>query len=357
MTNTISICIPAYNRPTYLNDLLESIALQRNFRDYEIVISDDNSPLHDEIAHVITNFENKYDHKKLVFNKNQETLGYDGNFRKLLSLATSDFCFYMGDDDLICEGALEKIESVISRYSDIGVILRGWYIADRDTVTITERFRYFKNDRYFPPNEESVVTFFRRSVQIAGFVIRRLPALSLGTEKYDGTLLYQLYLSANVVIQHGGYYIDDFLTIMRKDLDLKATHFFGTAKAEQNKFTPGQRPTSTSLNFINGMLEIARDISINQESDILYQNIVSDLDNYSYPLLNVQRDKGVLIFSKYTINLIKVGFGRSVYFYIYYFILLLFGNKISQKLINFFKIALGKTPKLGRFSEGYEVNK
>ena len=39
----ISLCIPAYNRPEYLSDLLSTIVNQ-DFKDFEVVVSEDNSP-------------------------------------------------------------------------------------------------------------------------------------------------------------------------------------------------------------------------------------------------------------------------------------------------------------------------
>ena len=39
----ISVCIPAFNRPEFIGDLLETIVTQ-SFNNFEVVICEDNSP-------------------------------------------------------------------------------------------------------------------------------------------------------------------------------------------------------------------------------------------------------------------------------------------------------------------------
>ncbi len=50
-----SILIPSYNRPEYITKSIESI-LDNDFDDYEIIISDDNSPKIDEIEKSIKKY-------------------------------------------------------------------------------------------------------------------------------------------------------------------------------------------------------------------------------------------------------------------------------------------------------------
>ena len=40
----ISVCIPSYNRPEYIGDLITTI-LEQKFDDYEVILSEDNSPI------------------------------------------------------------------------------------------------------------------------------------------------------------------------------------------------------------------------------------------------------------------------------------------------------------------------
>ena len=94
------ICIPAYNRARYLPALLDSIVAQ-DFRDFEIVICEDKSPERDQIAAIVREYQSRYP-AMLRYFENEENLGYDGNVRKLVQKAPGEFCFFMGNDDIMC---------------------------------------------------------------------------------------------------------------------------------------------------------------------------------------------------------------------------------------------------------------
>ena len=57
----------------------------------------------------------------LRYFENEENLGYDGNVRTLVQKASGEFCFFMGNDDIMCPGALENAASVIRRYPNVGL--------------------------------------------------------------------------------------------------------------------------------------------------------------------------------------------------------------------------------------------
>lgn len=351
----ISVCIPAYNRPGYTRDLLETIAVQ-DFEDYEVIVCEDNSPLTKEVEAVVSEMQQRYPARTFRFIRNEKTLGYDGNFRGLLSHARGEYCVYMGDDDLLCPGALKRIADVIAQNPGVGVIIRSWAKAERETKEILEEFRYFDGDRYFAPGRSTVATLYRRSVQIAGYTINRRYAEQFATNQFDGTLLYQLYLTGMVAYAHGGYYISDRIAIMRKDANQKPTHFFGNAEAEKGRFRPGELSADISVNFVEGMIRIADYLAEHYRDPQLRRELIRDIDNYSYPILSVQRDKPVGVFVSYFWTLRKLGLGHGLFFYVYFIALLLFGRKLTGKLIVLIKKTMGRTPVIGRLDQGKPIN-
>lgn len=70
------------------------------------------------------------------------------------------------------------------------------------------------------------------------------------------------------------------------------------------------------------------------------------MSKYSYGFLNAQRKSGIKVFTKYAIELKKMGLASSVYFYIYYIGLLAFGVKGCDKLIAVLKKIIGHRPQL-----------
>ena len=51
----ISVCIPAFNRPEFMSDLLDTI-ISQSFRDFEVVVSEDNSPKSAEIQQIVESY-------------------------------------------------------------------------------------------------------------------------------------------------------------------------------------------------------------------------------------------------------------------------------------------------------------
>ena len=355
MNPLLSVCVPAYNRPEYISDLIETI-LTQDFQDFELIVCEDNSPRTQEVEEVVKGYSERYPPRVVRFIRNIETLGYDGNFRKLIEVSHGKFCVFMGDDDLLCKGALLRIAEVIKNTDNLGVILRSWARADRETREVVEVFRYFDGDRLFEPGDDTVVTLYRRSVSIAGYTINRELAKKYSTDRFDGSLLYQLYLSGMVLSEAKGYYISDLLAIMRKDSNQTPTHFFGSAKAEKGRFQPGVLETQHSLGFVQGMIEIAQYLEWHPSRPGLYQRILRDMGNYSYPLLSYQYKQPIVIFTKYYFSLLKMGFWKNPYIHLYYFGLLLVGKQGCEKLIISIKKYFKRTPALGGLYLGKKVS-
>lgn len=112
MTNPIlSICIPTYNRATYLKDALESIFIQLTpelSQAVEVVVADNASSDHTE--QVVREFADKID--RLAYIKNPENVGFDGNVNIAVRAASGEYCWYLGDDDAIINGALSHMTEV-----------------------------------------------------------------------------------------------------------------------------------------------------------------------------------------------------------------------------------------------------
>lgn len=358
MPPRISVCIPAYNKPGFLADVLHSVAVQ-NYKDFEIVVSEDHSPRAKEIEEVVNKVKVEYPHIAITLFLNEENLGYDENFRSLLDKAKGAYCVYMGDDDFMLPGALQKIGTIITEYKNVGIILRSWNMVDRDTGEIMETFKYFNSDRFFLSGCDSVSTLFRRSVALAGYTVHRESALRFSTDRFDGTTLYQLYLTLRVLLIRDGFCISEPYFQMRKagnpsDQD----HYFGSSKKEKGLFKPKSYSPEFSLNFMKGMIRIANEAALieNIEGKTLAKRIIRDIDNYSYPFMSMHRHRpGLWVFIKYVCNLVRIGFGRSPYFWVGFILLVIFGRSNSDKIIRRVKGILGRTPVLGGLYSGSKV--
>lgn len=341
----LTIGIPAYNRASVLPDLLDSIFSQE-FTDYEVLIAEDFSPERDAIRAVVKRYETRYP-GKLRYVENSFNFGYDRNLRNLIQLAQGEYVFFMGNDDLVAPGALANVAAAIARHPDVGVVLRTYAVFDGSPDNIVETFRYFEQERFFPAGEATIATIYRRAVVIPGMVLHRESALKYASDRFDGTLLYQLYLVAEILAERNAVFLPEVLVLYRSG----GTPDFGNSAAEQGKFIPKEQTPASSLHFVKGMLEIAA--YVGQERSLsIYSPIFRDLANYSYPLLAIQASKPLGVFLSYGWRLCRMGFGRYMLFWVYWLALLVLGAKRVSRVVGWIKTRLGRTPVLGNIYQG-----
>lgn len=100
----VSILIPAYNRPEYLQLALES-ALNQTYSNVEIVICDDST--NDEVEKRVNGYISI--HKNIRYYRNEKNLGQFDNDLKLFELASGEYVNYLMDDDLFEPMKIERM--------------------------------------------------------------------------------------------------------------------------------------------------------------------------------------------------------------------------------------------------------
>ncbi|MDQ7083788.1 MAG: glycosyltransferase family 2 protein [Sulfurovum sp.] len=333
----VSICIPSYNRPKELYRLLESIDSQQIDK-IEIIICEDKSLHREEITKVVHHFMSESTYEVKYF-ENNSNLGYDKNLKELISKANGNFVVFMGDDDTFIPQVLDKLISFLEDHTNIGYVLKSHQYIFKDGRI--EKFRYFDSNQLFSKGEETYVQLFRKSVFLSGFIINRHYIQDLLIDDFDGTLLFQLYLLAEVSLQYDCAYFDVPLTQAKEE----GLPFFGNSESEKALYTPGVITIENSINFLKGFVQITSFIDTKYHLKST-PKIKRDMSKYFYHNLSIQRDKGLKEFFRYISELNKLGFNITIYYYIYLISLTLFGKKICDSIIVFLKRILGKTPKL-----------
>ncbi len=336
----ISVCIPAYNRAGVLPALLDSI-LSQDFDDFDIVIAEDSSPERQAIAAKVAEYQQLFG-DKVKYHENPQTLGYDGNLRRLVELATGGYVLFMGNDDLLAPGALSAVAAAVRERQDVGVVLRSYSSFVSDPEQPVQVFRYFGEDRVFPPGPDTVVTFFRRCVFISGMVFKRSSAAACATSQFDGTLLYQQHLAGHILAHESGVYLNRILSYHR----LGGVPDFGASAAEKGLFVPKQQTPESSVHFMRGMLSIANSLD-EPGGPKVGRRILRDIGNYAYPILSIQAGRSFGTFLSYLWQLMKLGFWRVPLFHVYALGLLMLGHKNCDWLIARIKKALGRAPLIG----------
>lgn len=333
----ISICILSYNRPDQLNDLLNSIDF---FNDLEIIVSDDCSPRFHEIRSKVSQFKKH----KVKLLKSEINQGYDKNLNKLVTNCSGEWIVFMGDDDTFIEGSLKKISEFLKKNNDLCYVLKSHYLLHEDGYK--EPFKYFQKTSYFEPSEQTLVKLFRRSVYIAGFMIKRKLIIPFITSRFDGELntgLNQIYYLSEVVLKYKSAYLDIPFTQQTKE----KRHDVNEKMYDRNlkKFIKREPTIDISINFLKTFNKISSYLD-NKHNINVSKQIQLDMSKYIYPSLSIHRDKGLFLFLKYVKEIRKINLDRSKFFYLYVLALTILNKNFCDKLILYIKKLYGYTPNL-----------
>lgn len=120
MSPTVSICLPTYCQTHFLRKTLDSI-LTQEFTDYELVISDDSPD--DSVSQLL----NEYSFPgKLIYSKNEPSLGSPANWNKAVDLSSGDLIKIMHHDDWFTSStSLGEFVDLIGDDQNVGFAFSG----------------------------------------------------------------------------------------------------------------------------------------------------------------------------------------------------------------------------------------
>jgi len=205
-----SICIPQYNRTSFLIKALERLS-EQSFRDFEICIADDLSPdgrqqeVIDFLRSAGLNFK---------FEINPTNLRYDGNLRAAIALSSGRYCVLMGNDDgLSHPDVLKEFHAVLSVRPQCGVLISNYR---EESGTIVSRIRF---EADYQGNPWIAASVWRDFSFVSGIVFIGEQARGLATNRFDGTEYYQLYLGSRIISTGFQYCVRTFASV-DKDLQV-----------------------------------------------------------------------------------------------------------------------------------------
>jgi len=151
----VTIIIPAYRRPELFRIALKSAIEQKNFDDYQILITDDS----DELAIQNEKIVRELASDKVIYYKNAKPLGWY-NWNRLIELSESKWICMLHDDDVLNCNHLYYMSQLLTKCPEAGMLAcdrtfmmspdAGVMIAEGDINTRTVRKHSYKewNFRY-----------------------------------------------------------------------------------------------------------------------------------------------------------------------------------------------------------------
>lgn len=131
----VSIVIPTYNRPLFLERLLNSIEKQ-TFRDYEVIVVDDNSPNKKEIERILHRYKKSL--PSLIYLPNEKNYGAPYSRNSGIYRSSGELIALVDDDDEWMPAKLEKQINYFAQTSDAIGFVYTWAKVYKDNKTIRE---------------------------------------------------------------------------------------------------------------------------------------------------------------------------------------------------------------------------
>lgn len=226
----LSICIPTWNRATFLRLSFDSFLEQMrsvNRQEIELFVSDNCSD--DETQMVVKEYIQMG--LPITYNRNEENIGAARNFIKCMQYASGKYIYLLGDDDILEDGALVYLLAAI-RNKDYGLI----HIHEFEKLT--KELNVYVNPETFLSQISYWITF------MSGSIFRKDVVAQIDPSRYVGTHLLQIpfYIASalsrkeNLIINksilkagldsgnNGGYnfyevFVKNYLNIWKINLD------------------------------------------------------------------------------------------------------------------------------------------
>lgn len=125
----VSIALATYNGAAFLPEQLESLARQ-SVRPDEIVVCDDGS--HDDTLEIVEAFASKEPAISVLLVRNQQRLGYAGNFATAISKCTGEVVFLCDQDDVWLDHKIEKVLRIFSESEKVLLVVNDAHLVDID---------------------------------------------------------------------------------------------------------------------------------------------------------------------------------------------------------------------------------
>lgn len=287
----ISICIPHYNRAKYLLKVLDSIK-EQTYPNIEVIISDDCST--DDSLTLIKEYIKKSEETgcKVIFNylRQPKNLGYDANLRASLAGGSGDYLFILGNDDgLSSKNAIKKLVEYIKEYDYPEVTFCNFmeYAVENST-------QYRTNvTGIFGQGPEVAIEMFRCFSFVAGIAYKHEWFQKFNTDKYDGSVFFQIYLSTKIIAA-GGRVCGIKDALVAKDIKIgteKANSFMDELKARNKKIHEERGALDKVFSVA---LAGVKDETGKENLDKTIRKIYTQLYLFSYPFwLYEYRKEGV----------------------------------------------------------------
>ena len=136
---TIDIALPFYGDVDFMKQTVTSI-LNQTDGDWRLIVVDDGYP-----DNSLPKWFSDLNDTRIIYLRNENNLGANGNFQKCLGLLSEEFCIVMGADDVLESDFVAVIRDTIQKYPDVSMIHPRVSVIDESNNQISTRSDQMKS--------------------------------------------------------------------------------------------------------------------------------------------------------------------------------------------------------------------
>lgn len=327
MTPILTIGITSYKRIDKLWRCILSVKTKYK-DDIEILVSEDRSPQSAEIQAMVEGLAKKSKYN-IIFTSNEKNLGYDMNLGSIIKKANGKYIFYMSDDDAICEGFLDLLIPFIKEEKQAGVLYAPFIYSESG-----KRDRYhLDNDFRIPKGEKSAATYIYDSILFSGLIYRKEYVTKYDSSRFRNYNYFQVYMFLQMLLHHGGFYFAKPSVMCIGD----GENAYGIAESSGgNELLANRKSVISNLEFNRTLIKVVKMFDEDENCDVI-NSFSKQYSLHSYSGLSIARGEGIEYYKRYWKTLNSLDIRLSIITKCYYLILLLLGEKNSNKITNRFR--------------------
>lgn len=227
--------MPVYNGGAVIKDTLLSI-LDQDFKDFELVITDDNST--DNTPEIIRTIKDS----RIKFYRYEENVGYPRNLERCRTKCNNEIIFLMGQDDILAQGTLKKVDDIFRKNENVGAIVRPYYWFHDDIkkpIRAKEQLNS-EQDSLVSINSDlkSIVTVFQSLDQLSGLAFRRK---YMDIEFNEDIFTAHIYPFVSIFKKYDVVYLKDYVIAVR----------VGTSQTRHISSIYGKSPMQSWVDMFN----------------------------------------------------------------------------------------------------------
>lgn len=340
MSCLLSVCITSYKRLKELERCLKSVD-SKYYDKIEIIVSEDCSPQKHQIENIVNDFSKKSKYN-VIFNSNEKNLGYDRNLKKLQTLSSGEYIFYLSDDDIIIENTLDKLIDLIeiSHHKYNLIFSPFWYGPINDVRR--------KHNSSFEINsgEMSAAKYIYDSILFSGLVFKKDSVFDLDADKFKNLNYFQVYMFLHVINRYGAYYFDEMMinSISDGENAYGQVESSKTNSKEKNNYLADRNSIFSNLQFNKGLFTVIKMFDKDNNTSI-FEKFSKEYSLRSFGGLCRARRYGIKIYKKYWKEMHELDINYSIVVNIYYVFLFILGANLGERLFSIPRIILRKIRK------------